>query len=224
MRSLIAPIILLALAAWCGVLSLHVEPVGWKWVSLDAPLPVGVGVSRYAFAEPDGGYHSIALRMNHRSGLLDTACVFLPGGQATLSQDPNCTKPGAGVPVRLSWQLLDGGNVAASGRFATGDPVGELWSNDPTSIYLLGDGFQLQHGQRYTLILRNDTDLSALAAGKPHLVVLLMESAEGPQIGQALEQFGAFLFGLAGAVWGVVALLTIHRRRRGARQGLTPDH
>jgi len=223
MRSLIAPIILLALAACCGVLSLHVEPVGWRGVSLDAPLPVGPGVSRYAFAEPDGGYHSIALRMNDRSGQLHTACVFLPDGEATLSKDPNCTKPGASVPIKLSWQLLDGGNVAASGHFATGDYAGSFLGDDP-AIYLLGGQFQLRRRQRYTLVLGNETDLSALAAANPRLVVLLMETAEGPLIVQVLEQLGAFILGLAGAVWGMAALIIAYRCRRRVQPEPAPDH
>src|SRR5579872_1057538 len=98
---LVGPIILLALAAWFVVLSLHVEPAGWKWVSLDVPLPVAMGESRYTFVEPDGGYHGVALRMDRRSGQLDTVCVFLPGGGATHLPAPNCTQRDAGVPVRL---------------------------------------------------------------------------------------------------------------------------
>jgi hypothetical protein len=212
--SLIGPIILLALAAWCGVLSLHVEPVGWKWVSLDVPLPVGVGVSRYTFVEHDGGYHSVALRMNRRSGQLETACVFLPGGEATHSLDPKCTQPGAGIPVRFSWQLLDSGDVAASGHFATGDPVGPSVPGESTPTYSLGSEFQLRQGQRYTLILHSDSDLSALAAASPHLVVRLDASGEGPLVAQTLEQIGAFILGMAGGVWGAVTLLTAYRRGR----------
>lgn len=222
--SLIGPIILLVLAGWCGVVSLHVEPIGWKWVSLDVPLPVAMGVSHYTFVEPDGGYHGVALRMNRHSGQLDTACVFLPGGEGTLALDPNCTQPGAGVPVRLSWQVLDTGKIAASGHFAAGDPVGESLGDESTPTYSLGGGFQLRQGQRYTLILHSDSDLSALAAASPHLVVRLTESGEGPLVVQVLEQLGAFILGLAGIVWGAVALLTAYRRRRRAQPELALHH
>ena len=214
MRSLIGPMILVALAAWCGVLSLRVEPSGLTWVSLDAPLPAAVGVSRYTFVEPDGGFRGVALRMNRSSGQLDTACVFLPGGAASLAVDPKCTKLGAGVPVRLSWQLLDGGSVTASGKFTTGDPVGSLLDDDAAPTYLLGGDFELRKGHRYTLILRNDAYLSALAAANPHLIVRLDVSDEGPLITQALEQLGASVLGLIAAVWGAVAVFSAYRRSR----------
>ena len=220
----IGPIILIVLAVCCGTVSLHAEPDGWKWISLDVPLPVAMGVSPYTFVEPDGGYHVVALRLNHSSGQLDTACLFQPGGGATLSSDPNCTQPVAVVPVRLSWQLLQGGNVAASGHFATGDPVGSFLGHESTQTYLLGRDFQLRKSQRYTLILRSDSDLSALAAASPHLVIRLDKSSEGPLILQGLEQLGVFVFGLAGVVWGAVALLIAYRRRRRARPELVPDH
>ena len=212
MRSFIGPIILLALAAGCGVLGRDVQPLGWKWVSLDAALPVAAGTSRFSFVEPDGGYHGVAVRAKRRGGWNETDCAFLPNGDPIAVQGPPC--PRGGAPLRLAWQVLDGGAVAAKGGFATGDPVGWTLSDDPTKTYLLGAEFPLVRGRRYTLILHNASDLSALAGAEPRLLVVNRESGEGPLFVQALELLAALAFGLAGAVWGAAAVIGAFRRRR----------
>ncbi len=80
----------------------------------------------------------------------------------------------------------------------------------------------MRQGQRYTLILHSDSDLSALAAARPHLVVRLDASGEGPLIAQTLEQIGAFILGMAGC-WGAVRLLIAYRRGK-AQLKRSPDH
>ena len=215
MRGLIGPGILLALAGVLGLLGMKVQPEGWQETSLEAPMNLAIGTSRYVFTEPQGGYHVVALQMDRRVGNTDTTCLFEATASHPRYSDEHCSNSSPEAPkLKLSWDLYDGNSAISHDHYVSGGPVGYVMGDDALPVYMVGGEVRLRRGTLYTLVLHNDSVLSSLAAGHPRVLVQFDESEEGPLIVQALQQIGALVLGAVGALWAAISLVWTHTRGR----------